>query len=439
VTPHLIELRDHDLRVRSEQELLARAPGFANIAGKAPVFGDAARRQARLYPREHFNQFWSQLSLDPLAVKNRHFRHAADLAYGQLADLTRAYGLEHGAIIAVPSSWTRAQLAVLLGIVKQCSFKVAGLIDLSVLMAAGSPAADSVILDLQLHQAVLTRLRKENGVLVKESVVTVPYAGLLALQEAWTGLVTEEFIRQSRFDPLHNAETDQFIHDNLEPWIASTLAQDSVALEINLKGTLHQARLTRAQLEQRAQTVYARIAKELAALTGSETVLHVAASQLHLPGFLQRFPGAVALDDEATMALCLKHVEHIQRPDHNLQFITRLPLEGKVTVAAPQVRQPTHVLFNHRALPLPAGRLVFGAPPADLADARVLSLPASAGFSGAIAVLRTPRGVLLELHTEAPVSCNGAAARNGQTLALGDTLKLGQDTQLQFIVVEQVA
>ena len=437
---HLIELQDHAISVRTPDAVLVRSPGFANIAGGKPVFGDAARLQARLHPREHFNQFWSQLHLDPLAVKNKFFRHAADLAHGHLSTLTQALDMPEGAVIAAPSAYGRSQLAVLLGIVKQCAFTATGLVDLALLQAASSPADESIVLDLQLHQAVLSRFRKVDGHLVKEQVVTVPFAGLVALHEAWTGLITEEFIAQSRFDPLHTAETDQYMYDRLEQWIAATLDSEKALLEINMKGVVHQAWLTRAQFAQRVQAVYERIARELAGMRGADTAVYVRASQFHLPGLAHSLPGLLAVDDELTMATCMQHLDYIRRPPDKLQFITRLPLGASPGHAAvPQLRQPTHVLFNHRALPLTAGRLLFGAAEAAAANARVLPLPAEPDFAGAVALARSSRGVQLELHAGARVSCNGQPARDGQTLALGDVLRLGKATDLQLILVEQGA
>jgi hypothetical protein len=60
-------------------------------------------------------------------------------------------------------------------------------------------------------------------------------------------------------------------------------------------------------------------------------------------------------------------------------------------------------------------------------------------FSGAISLLRTNKGVQLEIHTAEPVLHNGQPAQNGQMLVLGDGLQLGQSAlTLQLIVVEQV-
>ncbi|MDY6983323.1 MAG: hypothetical protein SV422_09555 [Pseudomonadota bacterium] len=437
---HLIELHDHAISVRApDHTLLVRSPGFANIAGGAPMYGDAARQRARLHPREHFTQFWSQLNLDPLPVKHRQIRHAADLAHGHLSAITQPLQMNDGAIIGAPGTYNRNQLAVLLGIVKQLQFDAVGLVDLALLQAAGSPADESVILDLQLHQAVLSRFRRVDGHLTREHVIAVPFAGLLALQEAWTGLITDEFILQSRFDPLHTAETDQYVYDRLEQWIAALLEQDRVLLEINMKGTVHQAWLERAQLEQRAQAVYARIAAELANLRGPGTVLHVRAQQLYLPGLAQSFPGIVALDDDAAMAACMQHLDYIRRPPDKLQFITRLPLVDAAPVTPPQpVRRPTHVLFNHSALPLPAGRIVFGSAPHDMQCTRVVPFSAGSNVDGGVALVRGARGLQLETFTSAPVHVNSAPAHNEQMLALGDVVHIG-DTELRLILVEQGA
>jgi len=75
---NLLELHDSRVTLRSAQRVLAASPGFANVAGAEPLFGEAARQVARLHPRQNFHQFWQQLSLDPLAIKTKTFRHHAD-------------------------------------------------------------------------------------------------------------------------------------------------------------------------------------------------------------------------------------------------------------------------------------------------------------------------------------------------------------------------
>jgi hypothetical protein len=437
--PCLIELQDHNIRIRNEEAVLARSPGFANIAGPVPVFGEAARSQARQHPRHSFNQFWSQLSLDPLIIKNKHFRHAADLAYSHLDSLTKTLNLDQGVVLGVPSNYSRAQLSVLMGVVKQCAFNAVGLVDLTLLQAAGSPAEACVIIDLQLHQAVLTSFRKTGGHLVKDRVVQIPFAGLLALQDAWVNMITDAFIRQSRFDPQRDAESEQYIANQLSNLITSSQSNNELLLEINLKGTIHQARMTRADFEQKSQTIFARINKELNDLLTPDSTAHIAAAHMSLPGLTQSIPGLIALDDELAMVSCLQHLNHIKGASDSLQFVTRLPLATSASFAVPaaQTRMPTHVVIQHKAILLPFGRLIIGTAPAKLESARVVPF-APDGFSDAIALVRGNRGLQLELHTSSAVLHNGRPALDGELVVMGDMLTLGA-SELQLIMVEQTS
>jgi hypothetical protein len=440
--PYLIELTDHNLRIRSPEELLVQSPGYANIVGASPVFGELAKSQARQHPRHSFNAFWSQLSLDPLTIKSKHFRHNADLAYSHLLSLTQGLNMPEGAVLAVPGSFARAQLAVLLGVVKQCAFNTVGLVDLALLQAADTVPdnnADSIIIDLQLHQAVLTSFRHIGGFVVRERVVQIPSAGLLALQDAWLNMITDEFIRQCRFDPQRDAESEQYIVNQLGALLAQTHHNHEQILEINLKGVVQQAHLTFDLFEQKALPVFARIQKKLEELRGPSTSLHVTTAHVNLPGLTRSIPGLTALDDDVVMHNFVRNVAHIRQNADSLQLVTRLPLEATTarTLQPAPTRVPTHLLLQHKATALPMGRLILGAAVAGVESSRILPLT-SEGFSGAIALLRSTRGVQLELHTASPVLHNGKSAQNGQLLAMGDTLQLGtKGVELQLIVVEQ--
>lgn len=437
MSPHLIELQDHSLSIRAPGEVLAQSPGFASIAGGTPVFGDQARQIARLHPRESLNQFWLQLSMDPLAIKTPHFRHAADIAHGHLQSLTKDIDLANGAVLGVPSSYTRNQLAVLLGIVRQCSFNAVGLVDLALLQAAGSDADECIVLDLQLHQAVLTRFQRIEGMLIKDKVVQVPAAGMLALQDAWTNMITDEFLRQSRFDPKHNAETEQYLYNQLEGWIESCRTNNELQVELNHKGTVYQARLAYEHFIDRSKHVYARIVKELEQLKARETVLHTRTSLLQLPGFTLSVPGLIALDEDITVASCMQHLDHIRRPADNLQFITKLPATKSIAVSSAvrlPTRLPTHALIDHKAISLPAGKIAFGKSDPGVEVARVV--PLAAGITDTLILEKQARTLLAHTSPDSAVNCNGVPVKNGQSLQLGDVLSWPNGPVLQLITVE---
>ena len=75
--------------------------------------------------------------------------------------------------------------------------------------------------------------------------VGVVGSGLMALHDAWAGMIRDAFIKQSRFDPLHNAETEQFIYNRLEEWLAAVNGGNEALLEINHKGAVYQAKVNR--------------------------------------------------------------------------------------------------------------------------------------------------------------------------------------------------
>lgn len=436
---HLITLQDHDVRVLTPDDVLARSPGFAHIAGTDPVFGEAARQQARLHPRLSFNQFWAQLSLDPLPVKNKHFRHTADLAHGHLLSLGHALPRERSSIIAVPSQYTRSQLGVLLGIVRSANIAVDGLVDLALLqaMASDAQADNCVIVDLQLHQAVLTQFRRVDGQMQRERVLQVPASGQLSLQDAWTNFIADEFIRQTRFDPKHNAEVEQYLYNQLDGWLAASQTQHELVIDIDHKGVLHQARIRPEGFAQRARPVYERIRKELEQLRTPDTSIHVLRSQLGLPGLTSVLGGIGGLDDDLLLESFLQHGDLIRSNPEQLQFVTRLPLRQGAAQGstAPATRQPTHVMAGHRAVPLPLGRLIFGT--STRSDAtRELPLPGLAPGT-AVILHRTRTQLLLELQGFDSVLVNGAAAATGSTLQLGDRIDAGNGAALlQLIEVE---
>jgi hypothetical protein len=431
---NLLELQDQRLCLRSAQTMLASAPGFASIAQKEPLFGEAAQQVARLFPHQNFNQFWQQLSLDPLLLKTKLFRHHADLAYAQLLQLCQGQNLSEGVVVAAPSFYSRAQLAVLLGILKQCPFKTLALVDHQLLQAANTGSDDCVVLALQLHQAVLTSFRAVDGVLHKDRVVPVPSAGLLALHDAWSSAVVAAFLQQSRFDPTHSAETEQYIANQLPTWLQASNAQTELLIEINHKGKVYQARVHHEQFVEQSKALYARIDRELAQLRGPQSSVYVQGSHLALPGLGSAFAGIAALADDATLTSVQQHKAALVKPAEALSFITKLPLamaNGGASSTG-NLRQPTHVLYQHEAIALPQGRLLLGTPSAAVDYARVVRLP---DFPGLVVLQRTLRGLRLDVSDTASVRCNGSTVQAGHELKLGDELQVGAHL-FTFIAVE---
>jgi hypothetical protein len=440
VSVNLIELNDRNVRLRNQDEILLESPGFANIVEKQPVFGEEARKVARLHPRQTFSQFWSQLSLDPLANSDGHFRHQADLAFAHLNSIAGQQALTDEVIFAVPSNYNRNQLSILLGLVQSCEFDAVGLVDLALLRTAGADNPDkAVYLDIQLHQCVLTTFTKNDGGVVRDKMVQIPGTGLLALHNAWANMAADEFIKQSRFDPQHNAETEQYVHNQLFNWIDQARMNNEIMMEINNKGSVYQARVNTGHFEQKVRNIFGRVKEELETLAGHDYLLHLQEDHAELPGLSLYLSNLIPVTDNLLMESCILHLDHIKGEPGSLNFITSLPGTEQSSSPATTTKAnnaPSHVLINNKAYALPA-QLQFGPINGNSPAGSSAIQVEAAGGSGDLRISVTTDGVLLDIQGVGNVQLNGLKAEPREVLKLGDAIRLpGSDALLQLIQVE---
>ena len=438
MSAHIIELNDRSICLRSQEGVLVQSPGFANIADKTPIFGEEARNTARLHPRHTFSQFWSQLSLDPLINSNSHFRHQADLAFAHLNAIANQHALKDEVIFAVPSNYNRNQLSILLGLVQSCEFDAVGLVDMPLLMAGTNETPDiTAYLDIQLHQSVLTTFTTTEGKPTRDKVIQIPGAGLIALHDSWVNMVTDEFIKQSRFDPHHNAETEQYVYNQLEGWLNQSLEDNEILMEINNKGSVYQAKINRGHFEQRTKSIFSRINSELVSLIGASCALHLPETHATLPGLTLYLKNITAVSDSLLLENCLAHIDHIKGEPGSLNLIANLPAAGQSKPAQGEKKDnlPSHILINHRAYILPVS-VHYG--PINGADSQSTdSIPVEASISGELSVSRSGNIVQLDNPEAGSVDINGNKASTKELLKLGDMISLpGSENPLQLIQVE---
>jgi hypothetical protein len=278
-----------------------------------------------------------------------------------------------------------------------------------------------VFMDFQLHQTVLTRAVRHEGEIVREKVVSVPGAGLLALQDTWANTIADAFIKQSRFDPLHNADTEQYLYIELHNWLSRLSSEQEILLEINNRGSIHQANLSLKNIEQRAQNIYKRVAQELDAMALEGRSVFALAPFAEMPGITQALPDIQGVPEERLAERAYEHLNLIKAEADAIKLVDRLPLsqgqkpEGYQT---PAKSRPSHFLFQHKAYALPK-----------------LDLPELK--------LRTPIRVSLQeqcywLHNnpELDLQLNGAPVNEPALLKLGDCLKVNNNLTIKFIQVQ---
>jgi len=443
-----LELIDSGLVLARQQgdasQQLAMVPGMALLEDRATLTGEQAARRVRLQPLLAHTGFWRALSTDPLARPSRLVRTSADLAFVQAEALLAPYAPEgERLLLAVPAGYSRDQLGLLLGVINETGVSVAGLVDAALAASSLLPAPARVLhLDLELHQAILTVLEYAGGGrpgLKRSRYETALRQGMLALQQTWMQFIAAQFVRKTRFDPLHEAASEQRLFDELPRWLAALSHQERIILDMQFGERSLEIELEKVQFIEAAQPHYAEIQRLVqgARIAGWPIELHVSQRVAALPGLLERFmelrdcqvqilpAGAAALG-------ALRHADAIERPADALALVQQLPViraavdaHGSSLEATPAALRPTHVLFQGRAWRIGEDPLRVGwsvEPPG-----RALSLPgASPGVSRSHCTLsRRNDTVLVEDHSTYGSFVNEERVAGSTALTVGDRLRLG--------------
>src|SRR5512139_1936685 len=252
-----LEINDAGLVLARDGHLVAEEPGCAMLDGREPQTGAAAAARLRLQPLYAETRHWQELGTAALPRPMPAAKTYAEVAFAQLARLAGGVSdAAGGTLFAVPAWYSREQMAVLLGVAQESGLPAIGLVDAGVAAAALEPVpASAVQLELTLHRAVVTVL-EHAGELRRVRYELLPQHGWLALQQAWIGLIAATFVRKTRFDPLHEAASEQRLWDGLPGWLAALENSDAVTIEVPGAGGVLGVELVRSDFVAAAQAVY---------------------------------------------------------------------------------------------------------------------------------------------------------------------------------------
>ena len=318
----VLELNDIDLRTTTAKSVASSA-GFAMLGNETLMLGDEARSIARLKPLQINNRYFQQLNLVETPQYLPHARHHADLAYQHLQHVHQLAGKPDKIVFAIPANYTEQQMAVLLGIVEQCSFDAVGLVDQTVAVASQQVlAGHGVYCDIQLHQLVLGSFVVDDGAVSRQEVAVIDH-GMLQLYDQWAHIIADAFIQQTRFDPLHDARVEQQIYDQLPVLLSSQAESDVFHVELEKK---HRARIERQLFLAPINELLQRLLQRSDLF--SHSIDHILFSQrlAGLPGAVYADP-RISVVDEGTLASAIAVNQlSICTNTTSLPFITRLPL-----------------------------------------------------------------------------------------------------------------
>lgn len=442
-----IEFNDASLTGVVGGELRFQEPGYAVAPDGELFFGGQARAVARRYPRRLQNRYWSELAETPLAEPVGAATTAADLAHAQLAELWEANrGDCDAAVFAVPAGWDAEQLGLLLGIAQEEGIPVAGFVDAAIASTRREyPGRSLFVVEAYLHAIDVARVTQDGQASLGDRD-WIADLGVERLERVAMTYLAGCFVTQARFDPLHDAESEQALYDQLDDWLGELTRAPYLDAELAVRAGTFRARLEQSGLAGRITEACQPLLQRMRALLPAGRAVAV-----QLGPRLAAFPGVVtalaALPDTAVFVLeagaaARGALRAANRPGGEaLRLTSRLPwdqppapdsIESQVRVS----ELPTHLLDGNCAYRIAASPLSIGTAlgPGDFGitvDANV------AGVSRRHCSLHSEGGrIVLQDHSRYGTRLNGHAIDGSAVLQAGDVIGIGSPSRDFRVVME---
>ena len=237
----------------------------------------------------------------------------------------------------------------------------------SVAAAATKTLPESVYhIDTQLQRACVTHLEIDAEVSRKHAE-EVNECGFANLLDGWVNVIADRFVRDTRFDPLHAAETEQQLYNQVYDWVTSDAAPPpEIGIEIDYRDHVRRVELPRSVIEDKAQQRFNRLREALP--DASHVVL--SARSARLPGLTQFLSRQghefTLLASDALVNGCTANMEHLRSSGGQLRLVSRLALatpssraprradSAATDLAVGQITRPTHTLTNSTAVAIGA-------------------------------------------------------------------------------------
>ncbi|MFQ5634014.1 MAG: FHA domain-containing protein [Gammaproteobacteria bacterium] len=417
-------------------------PGYAAAIDGRVLFGADAWHQSRLHPRSTTNRYWREFSEQPLSRPFATFTTSADLVHAHLEKLLSAFSsIPSEVLFVVPAYWTTAQLGLLLGVAEELALPVRGLV-------AGAVAAtrceyvDQLLLDVDasLHGTTITRLEQKERVALGERWA-VDDVGVIRLERVCAGFIAERFLQMTRFDPLHDARSEQYLYDHLDAWLRDLHRQEEIAVAIESGGNEFRATIRCDELSALVADAFEPTARQLRTAVGADR-----AAAIQLSSRLAAFPGVVdaltrlpqasvfVMDPAAAALGALQRADRFAPTAAGVGLTTVLPWDRpRVRPDKPAsqpadvsaIVAPTHLLHQGCVYRLGASAFSIGAELAD-GESGLRIRPAPSGVSRRhCSIRRGENGLELVDHSRFGTRLNGHPIDDAVLLQAGDVIGIG--------------
>jgi hypothetical protein len=358
------------------------SPGFALPEKNGLQVGQTAASKAHLFPRQIINHFWNHLNTDTLEQSGRQGpQSTAEIAYQHL-NLIWQHIQKKGSeiIIAVPGFYGRQQLGLILGMANELSIPVKGFVPLALAAAPGAHPGKMILhLDIHLHRLEVTYLKQGQQLTLEDSQAGHE-KGLIYLHRQWAEAIGQEFVSSTRFDPFHQAASEQELFDRLPGIFYNLQHSPSIAFDMTGGSRTYGITLTRDLLVRKAASVYTEIGQLIQGLRAqhqeNETpvILQVTHRLARLPGCKETLGGIKAAEmvelEEGAGARGVLEIWHQlsdQTDNDEISYFTSRPLPQARPALAPRRppdaslnAKPTHLLYRNLAYPISNKPLTVG-------------------------------------------------------------------------------
>lgn len=433
-----IEISDSGLLVGGGGEWRDVGAGYALVEGEKTLIGDEARQMARLRPREVRNRFWRDLGNTEAAGDGPS---AADLACAQLTRIWDEYGGGASEVIfVVPGYFARQGLGLLLGVAGEAGIPARGLVDSAVAATTDPDGARGLLhLDLHLHVAVLATVTTADS-FRRGDVQLSEGLGVAAFEQAWVATIAGAFVRQTRFDPLHHAATEQVLFDRLWDWLGALGDRQELTLEIEHAQRQLSATVTRRQILSAVEPQYERLVRlvESARAAGAADALQLTHRVSAMPGLAERLSSDTGMDlrhlaPSAALEGAVTRSGNILSPEGAVRFVTTLPFEGAAPaehIAPPPAAQdgrnwPTHVLQGSVAHVISEAPLEIGMSPSTGGRSIVIRDNVEGVSRHHCSVYRRGDAILVEDRSRYGTFVNDRRVEGSVEVRAGDVLRVG--------------
>jgi hypothetical protein len=300
--------------------------------------------------------------------------------------------------------------------------------------------------DAHLHRFEVSLLRAQSRLELTETVA-VTEKGLDGLLKRWAQAAAAEFVRRTRFDPFHSAETEQELYDRLPAALAQLQAEPTTPLAIRAGRHQYGVTLTRALILETAKPVYdewltaVEDAVRRSVAPGRMTPLHASQRIVRLPGICERLrqiPGTRVVELPAgAAALALpglwRELTEGRTAAAGAAFFNSRPWAAAGPPAVVERKAPallpTHLLYRSLAYPLTPKPLVIGtAPPAAGRGIRIAADAADIEPAHCAVQIQEGKAVLTDLGSQTTL-LNEQRVQTPVALMVGDTIRLGHTAQ----------